>query len=184
MEEKNFSTACAGHYHSTSRSVWTASPKASNWRSDDCRWHIMERKQIDPVQRSWENLPGELPKPLRILVFRTGQKAAPYHAMCVQFAGIDARGQTEIEAVHDALDLLLNYLHDWYVDGGKGWPTRKVEQVYEDLFDFGKTRRDLLTQLKENLPVRVLIRRHKHDTDEVLLIREANARELELADAG
>ena len=99
--------------------------------------------------------------------------------MCVQFAGINVRGQTEVEAVNEALDLLLHYLHDWYEGDGKGRPTRKVDQVYEDLFDFGKTRVDILSKLKENPPVRVLIRREKGEQDPGLLIREADAHEFE-----
>ncbi len=141
---------------------------------------MSKRIHFDPMQRTWKDYPGELPKPLQILVFRTGRKSSPtFHAMCVQFSGIDARGATEVEAVNEALDILMHYLYDWHESNGKGKPTRKVDQVYRDAFDFGHTRSDILKQLRESPPVRVLVRRETGEQDAGLLIREAsNAREL------
>jgi hypothetical protein len=144
---------------------------------------MSKRTHIDPKDRTWEEYPGELPKPLQVLVFKTG-KSAPFHAMCIQFAGIDARGMTDVEAVNEVLDLLLHYLYDWYEANAdkKAKPTRRVDHIYQDAFDFGKTRLDLVQRLKDTPPVRVLVRRETGEQGMALLIREAaNTRELNLA---
>ena len=71
--------------------------------------------------------------------------------MCVQFSGIDTSGTTEVAAVNEVLDTLMHYLYDWHESNGKGRPTRKVDQIYRDAFDFGNTPSDILKQLRESL---------------------------------
>jgi len=128
----------------------------------------------EPI-RTWEDYKGKLALPLNILVYnRPETRNGPYHAHCIQYSAVYARGQTQEDAVTEALDLLLHHLIECQRSGTE--PMHVADNIYQIGFYNGTPMRDLAKKVQARLPVKVYVR--EPVKGEAVIVRSTEMKEI------
>jgi hypothetical protein len=142
----------------------------------------MQIPVVGTKPRTWNDYHGDLARPLNVLVWKGPGPKAEYHATCVQYPKVYARGKRDIDAVASALDLLLDYLFE--CEATRSEPMDVPTLSHQRAFSIGKPL-NLSSQLGDRIPVRVNARKPAReaskqsiDRRETLDVRECEAKEL------
>jgi hypothetical protein len=129
------------------------------------------------TKRDWVAYTGELARPLNILVYRRKAPGGEYHAHCVQYYGVYARGASQSEAIRALLDQLLDYLFE--SQDSKTEPMRLAPNIYQRAFYTGE-RVAIDKTFEGELPVRVLVKQRAEyqSVRDIVNIRTTSLKEL------